>query len=429
MRYTDVRGRSDERNYDSAHLSVTMASVGTEETIVTGDVGTIVGGHLEYYTAHGLAPVAYRTDDLRAHLERRDSLYRSLGLPPAAFKGVRVLEVAPGTGQNSLYVAHCRPASLDLVEPNPAGLSAIAAAYDAFLLPHTIPAVHAVRLEEFAPKSTFDIVLCENWLGGLPREMMLIKKLTSLVAPGGVLVLTVVPLSGFFANVMRKLLAHRILPPDLDFEAQTELLVQAFAPHLATLADMTRSHRDWVHDCLLNPHYLNVALPLEAVLGAVGGELEALATLPRFGSEWRWFKAMTGARRSFNEGLGAAYRRNIHNFVDYRHVWPERATDANAELDRAFHAIHAAALAWQTAWRNGDRAAIASRTGEIGGHLEEIAAHLAALDGRLGTAVTELIDVWTAPSVTVPMIRKMDHFGALFGRETVYLSMTRPLGL
>jgi SAM-dependent methyltransferase len=394
--------------------------------VVTGNAGTIAGGHLEYYKAHGLAPVAYRTDDLRAHLERRDSLYRSLGLPPAAFKGVRVLEVAPGTGQNSLYVAHCGPASLDLVEPNPAGLSAIAAAYDAFPLPHTIPAVHAIRLEEFAPKSTFDIVLCENWLGGLPREMMLIKKLASLVAPGGVLVLTVVPVSGFFANVMRKLLAHRVLPPDLDFDAQTRLLVEAFGPHLATLADMTRSHRDWVHDCLLNPHYLNVALPLDAVLSAVGGELESMATLPRFGSEWRWFKAITGERRRFNEGLTDAYRRNVHNFVDYRRVWPERAPDTNAELDRTFHALHASAVAWQSAWRGENGAAAASRAGEIRDHLEAIATRLVEVDPDLGSALTELLAVWTAPSVTVSTIQGMDHFKALFGRETVYLSMTRP---
>lgn len=393
---------------------------------MTSDASTIAGGHLKYYKARGLAPVAYRTDDLRAHLERRDSLYRSLGLPPTAFKGVRVLEVAAGTGQNSLYVAHCEPKSLDLVEPNPAGLAAIAAAYEAFRLPHTVPVVHALQLEEFAAKSAFDVVLCENWLSALPYEMELVKKLATLVAPGGVLVLTLVPVSGFFANIMRKLLALRITPPDAEFEAQAQLLVDAFGPHLATLPAMTRSHRDWVHDCLLNPHYLNVALPLDTVLDAIGGELEALATLPRFGTEWRWFKALTGERRGFNEGLCNAYRRNVHNFIDYRRVWPERACDTNAELDRVFHAIHVAALQWQSAWLSGDRAAVACRSEEIGALLAAITARLTDLDGELGPALTELTDIWTAPSVTVPMIQGMVRFGALFGRETVYLSMTRP---
>ncbi|MGA9298697.1 MAG: hypothetical protein WBW45_00465, partial [Bradyrhizobium sp.] len=60
-------------------------------------------GHLGYYIEHGISPVTYRTDDIGAHFDRRDSLYRSLGLPSIAFKSADVLEVAPGSGQNSLY--------------------------------------------------------------------------------------------------------------------------------------------------------------------------------------------------------------------------------------------------------------------------------------------------------------------------------------
>src|SRR6188472_1033181 len=160
------------------------------------------GGHLDYYKQHGISPVSYQTDNIRAHLERRDSLYRSVGLPPIAFKGARVLEVAPGTGQNSLYLAMCQPSSLDLVEPNPAGLVAIEKTYESFTLPHTRPRIHPVRLEEFEPEEPFDVVLCENWLGNLPHERRLIGKLASLVGPGGVMILTIVPYVGFFPNVM-----------------------------------------------------------------------------------------------------------------------------------------------------------------------------------------------------------------------------------
>jgi len=86
-------------------------------------------GHLEYYKQHGINPVRYDTSNLRLHLERRASLYRTLGITPLAIRGSRVLEVAPGTGQNSLYLANQKPASLTLVEPNPAGQRDIAAVY------------------------------------------------------------------------------------------------------------------------------------------------------------------------------------------------------------------------------------------------------------------------------------------------------------
>jgi SAM-dependent methyltransferase len=394
---------------------------------VAGTRSPTTGGHLEYYKAHGIAPVLYQTQDLGAHLERRDSLYRSLGVPPVAFRGARVLEIAPGTGQNSLYVAHCRPQSLDLVEPNPAGLAAIARSYEAFPLRHTVPTVHATRLQEFAPETTFDIVLCENWLGADPHEIDLLRKIARFVAPGGILVLTIVPLSGFFPNVMRKLLALRIAPPGMDFETQTQFLVDAFGPHLATMADMTRSHRDWVQDCLINPHYLNVALPLDTVLDVLDGEMEALATFPRFVNDWRWFKAMVGKNRRFNQNLSEAYRRNVHNFVDYRRLWPERDAGANEGLERAFHAVHQAALAWQAALLANNGPALAARTAEIGGLLRTIGTGLGDMDRALGHSIDELLAVWSAPTVTAAMVRTMPNFGALFGRETIYLSLTRPV--
>jgi Methyltransferase domain len=395
---------------------------------VTENARETVGGHLAFYREHAIAPVQYHFEDLRAHLDRRDSLYRSLGLPPAAFRAVRVLEVAPGTGQNSVYVASCMPATLDLVEPNPASLAAIETTYASLTLPHTAPRIHGVRLEEFAPASRFDVVLCENWLGGLPNETALIAKLAALVAQSGVLVLTVVPLSGFFPNVMRKLLAVRVVMPSLDFESRTQLLVDAFGPHLSTIANMTRSHRDWVQDCLLNPHYLNVALPLERALDAAGAEMEALATFPRFGADWRWFKALTGADRRFSENLLHAFRRNSHNFVDYRRVWPERTLEANAALDDTCQALHRAAVAWHAAFLAADRGALPDRAADIGRLLEALSRQFADIDDQLGKAASELLDVWNASDVTIPMIAQMRAFGALFGRETVYLSLTRRTG-
>jgi SAM-dependent methyltransferase len=379
-------------------------------------------GHLRYYEQHGISPVRYKADDIELHFDRRDSLYRSLGLPPAAFRGARVLEVAPGSGQNSLYVAACRPASLDLVEPNPAGLSDIRANYHAFARPHTAPKLHAVRLEAFETETRYDVVLCENWLGSLPSELALMRKLASLVAPGGVLVVTVVPLSGFFPNVMRRLLALRIIDPAATFEQNTAHAVEAFGSHLATIKDMTRSHRDWVHDCMLNPHYLNVALSFETVFETVGPMMEVLATFPRFTPDWRWFKSLVGARRGFSEAVLNAYRENLHTLVDYRNVWPPRPAASNASMDDAFSSLHRSALTWQNATTDAEKAQ-ASR--EIADRLSVIGSSLAEVDPQLGRAVAEVRSIWLRPQLDAAILRDMHEFKVLFGRETVYLSLTR----
>jgi SAM-dependent methyltransferase len=383
-------------------------------------------GHLGYYIQHGISPVTYRSDDIGDHFERRDSLYRSLGLPPIAFKGANVLEVAPGSGQNSLYVAACAPASLTLVEPNPTGRRDIAAAYANLRVAHTAPVLIAETLQRFAPERRFDIVICENWLGGTPNELNLLAKLASFVAPGGALVITTVPLAGFFPNVMRKLLALRLVPANMSFEGKTSALIEAFGPHLATISNMTRSHRDWVHDCLINPHYLNVGLPLDLVLRTIGTELEAMATFPRYATDWRWFKALWGPHRRFNETLLDAAGRNILNFIDYRRTFPERPSAENAPLEATFAAIHRLALDWQTSNDVDDQTCRDQLTDRIGRQVEEIARLLATADHELGAAIHELGAIWTKATPTIADVNGMKLFSGVFGRETVYVSFTRP---
>lgn len=386
------------------------------------DPSKLAAGHLRYYQEQVISPVRYSIEDIDAHFDRRDSLYRSLGLPPVAFGNARVLEVAPGSGQNSLYVASCLPASYDLVEPNPTGLRDIEATYRGFDRPHTAPRVHPVRFEEFSPGTFYDVVLCENWLGSLPNEIRLIEKLATLVAPGGVLVLTSVPLSGFFSNIMRKLLALRVVDPFASFEERTARLVAVFGPHLATMKNMTRSHRDWVHDCMLNPHYLHVALPLETLVNTVGAELEVLATLPRFATDWRWFKGLCGDDREFNSHTLAAFQANAHNFIDYRRMLPPQPT--NRSLADLFQRFYEAALDWQTAFMAGKETSRSAE--EIGATLNKISTELIEVDGNIARAVTEVAERWAEHPLRPERVRDMSYFGPLFGRETVYVSFTRP---
>jgi SAM-dependent methyltransferase len=383
------------------------------------------GGHLDYYKTHGISPVRYAMDDLSQHLQLRDSLYRSIGLPQVAFRNSDVLEIAPGSGQNSLYLAMSRPRSLTLVEPNPAGLRDIQILYDGLREPHTPPTLVPARLQEFNPERQYDIVLCENWLGALPEELGLLRKLATLVSPGGVLVLTIVPLAGFFPNVMRKLLALRVVPSDLDFETRTNALVDIFGPHLATIPNMTRSHRDWVHDCMVNPHYLNVGLPFEAVLDTIAAEMTVLGTYPRIVTDWRWFKALKGEERRFNERMIEAVAANIPSLMDYRRSFPPAEPGANADLDSHFTTIHRLALGWQDAFEAGKTSALADLTGEIAHALHRLSARLLDIDSDLAAAVRELEELWLRDRPTAQAVRDMPLFGALFGRETFYASFTR----
>jgi hypothetical protein len=188
---------------------------------------------------------------------------------------------------------------------------------------------------------------------------------------------------------------------------------------------MTRSHLDWVHDCLINPHYLNVSLPLELVLRTIGTELEAMATFPRYATDWRWFKALSGPNRRFNETLLDAAGRNTLSFIDYRRTFPERTSAENAPLEAAFAAIHRLALDWQASAEAGDPTLHNQLTDRINRKIEDIATLLATADQELAAAIHELGTIWALVAPTIADVKGMKLFNRVFGRESVYVSLTR----
>ena len=225
-----------------------------------------VEGHLSYYLRHGLNPVCYEMADLERHLQRRASLYRALGLSALSIRDRRVLEVAPGSGQNSLYIAALQPRELVLIEPNPVAVRDIQQHYSRCELPLSQPRLYESKFEDYLPNSQFDVVLCENWLGSSLHERSLLKRLAALTAEDGVLVVTTVSPVGILPNVLRRALAVRLTNNQGDFATRTCTLVAAFAPHLATLHGMTRTPIDWVQDNMLNPAYFGLCLTIPMVM-------------------------------------------------------------------------------------------------------------------------------------------------------------------
>jgi len=379
---------------------------------------TATATHLDYYRRHGINPVRYEMADLRRHLDRRESLYRTLGITPLAVRGARVLEVAPGTGQNSLAVARLGPASLTLVEPNPAGVRDISALYATPGLSPVRPELVEARLEEFEPAEPFDLVICENWLGHSAHERRLLRKLGGLVADRGLLVVTTVPPVGVLPNVLRKALALRLGDPAAPFAERTAVLCEAFGPHLRTLPAMTRTPTDWVQDNVMNPAFLGVILPIPAVLADLGGDFDVLGSGPRFAADWRWFKALCGDGREFNGHFLAEYHAALHNLFDHRRVLPPRDPAANRALDAA---------AWDVAERVGEleRAATRPAVRGVADAVRRVLAGLADLPGEWSAALAEFLDVFAAADLTPERVAGMARFGGLFGRETVYLSLEK----
>ena len=379
---------------------------------------------LDYYLEHGISPVSYLANNLSEHLERRRSLYNMLGMPGILFRGRKVLEVAAGSGQNSLYVSGQRPSRYVIVEPNPVALKQIEETYSRFSVPHTPPEILPVTLEDYSTDELFDVVICEGWLGSSDHERSLIRTLADRVALGGMMILTALSIVGWLSNLVRYCLIQKLLADKpCEYDSQVALVLEALSPHLQTIPGMTRRHEDWVKDNMVNTTYLDQGLTLEMILHEVSPRgFTVLGASPGFITEWRWFKQLVGDGIRTNENALECYERSTHNFLDYRRTFGERAPALNRQLNE-LSVVLLEALSGSKAKASCDLTptyfrGIARILRKIGKNLKSVAADLSA-------AVDEAIQILNAPEVTTSEIAAMKKYKAWFGRETLYFSFIR----
>ena len=378
--------------------------------------------HLEYYQQHGIAPVRYDLSSLDAHFDRRRSLYNKLGLTSLAFAGAHVLEVAAGTGHNSLYIAAQHPISLTLLEPNPTAIDHIKSTYAGFKQSHTVPKLITDKLEVYEPSECFDIVLCENWLGTSPHELTLLSKLTRFLTPGGILVITTVSPIGLVPNLLRRYFSCHLAPPTLPFSQRTELLVNALGSHLSRLGGMTRNVADWVHDNMMNPAYFALCLSAPAALAHLGERFEVVGTYPSFIEDWRWFKSLHGSARAINEHFLSEYWKKCHNFFDSM----QASTSGDFVLNQAFE--HAAEVLLRSIEASEDAVIHAGDVEQsvalVHQRFLEFVSFIPQTLSETKEAIAEIMPLVRTPLlVTADRLAGLTQFSGLFGRETSYLAL------
>ncbi|WP_420244929.1 hypothetical protein [Roseiterribacter gracilis] len=335
---------------------------------------------------------------------------------PSAFEDRNVLEVAPGGGHNSLYVASLKPHTYTLVEPNETARGVIARLYSDPGFAHTKPEIVPLMLQAYDPATAFDVVICESWLGNSSEEIALLAKLGGFVRLGGALVVTAQSPLGLMPNLIRKSLGLRLVAGETDFDRRRDLLVEAYGPHLATMKAMSRPHGDWVLDNPLNPAYCGIALSMMDVLDTLGAEFAVLSSAPRFADEWRWYKSLEVSPDD-NAQFRDAYNRNLHNFVDHLAAPWERDPALNV-------ASEALARTLVEAVRRHERGDVHD-VAEVLAAYDAVIASLADLDQGTLDGLHEARRLLADPKTTIQQVAESSDYGRLFGRELQYFSLTR----
>ena len=375
---------------------------------------------LKFYLDEKISPVHQDLTDLEKHFQVRRTLYTILGLPAIFIKDKSVLEVGAGSGHNSLYTASKKPKTYHICEPNPVAVQDIDKLFSDFTIPHTNPEVFCEKLDDYSSEIKYDIVICEGWLGGITAyEREMIKKLSGFVTIGGLLIMSYYPPIGGLSSFLRRILAYRIIQTTDDFTQKTKKLVEAYGTHLSTLRHLSRTHEHWVQDSILNPHIYVGPLSPKICMDILGENFEVYSSVPKFYTDWRWYKSLFGLERKYNQRFLDQMDTISHSFLDYRSDVSYRNAEENIKLENlCFELIEVAKV-------HDEKGYNVHKT-FIDPILKKIADNLVSIPNEeTKRGFLEVLDLLNQKVISTEEIKNMKYFSGLFGREQCYFSFIK----
>jgi 2-polyprenyl-3-methyl-5-hydroxy-6-metoxy-1,4-benzoquinol methylase len=213
----------------------------------------------DYYDPIRLNPVGHdisRKESLLLHERKRRSLLEHhLKLPFPMWRGLRVLEFGPASGENAVVLARAG-ARMTFVEPLDYLIQELKEKFASFQLSDRIEAVHHEVLEKFQTSDRFDVVLAEGFVHFLDDPAGGLRKLSSFVSPGGFLIVSVLNTPGTFIEFIKAAyvdMTASILGRRGDQE-KLELVRALFADQFKRI-NHSRGFEKWIRDTVLNPLY------------------------------------------------------------------------------------------------------------------------------------------------------------------------------
>ncbi len=292
---------------------------------------------VDFYTKHDISPVSQDISDIKKHFERRNSLYRHLGLVPSLLKDKTVIEFGPGSGHNAVYTNNLKPSQYVLVDANPKGLNDTEELLSRYS--HDNPNYEIVEslIEEYRGENLFDIVLCEGLISGQPNPCSFLQHVGRFVAPGGVLIITCEDSVSVLSDLLRHLAGSIIVDPESAIDRKVEILRPFFREHFETLQYMSRPLDDWILDWVIQP-FKGRFMSIKEAINAVAPEFDVYGSSPHFFTDWRWYKEICGDKK-YNEIAIDLYYKNVHNLMDYRYVFEPRTKEFNLKIIKLCDAV------------------------------------------------------------------------------------------
>jgi len=274
---------------------------------------------LDYYDTLGYVPTR-QMGTMRDLFRRREELYLRLGLPPALFRGARVLEFGPGSGENASFTASLEPAEFRVVDGNSWSLEQTRNRVRECAPSVSLETIHA-GIEEYQDDSQYDIVLCEGLLPFQTDPIGLLAAVSKFVGPGGCLVITCADPISMLPESLRRYTAQLLISRGETTSQVVDFMGKFFAEDLSYLPGMTRRSEDWIVDQLLHP-WTGATLSIGDALEALLTDFRPTGSSPSLFTDWRWYKDYEVTNADWVHTCITQFRTARLNLMDRRVLLP-----------------------------------------------------------------------------------------------------------
>ena len=381
--------------------------------------GIISERSVDFYIKHEISPVTKDISRLAVHFQKRESLFRHLGIIPSFLADKTVLEFGPGGGHNSIYTLSLKPARYVLVDGNRTGLASVERLFDKHSNDVTQYEIVESFIEDFSTEECFDFVVCENVIPLQQNNPAhILRCVSDFVKPGGLLVVTCMDPVSFLADVLGQLAGELIVSPEMSIKEKLDAMRPFFQMNLEALPGSNTQVDDFMMDSIIQ-HY-----PKDGKMQSISDTINELSDLfdvygssPHFLTDWRWYKNIHGDNLNYNKRAIELYEKYIYNLIDYRCMLTEVADRENILVrklcDNVFEATKKFRRDRQLMYIVGIRNDITKLVGITRQYSPKTADSLDDFVRGLDAFISA--KPWP----------KLERFAAFYGRGTQYLSFIR----
>ncbi len=371
---------------------------------------------ISHYGKHNISPVRQDITDFNRHLLRREKLFRILGIPRILFSNRTILEVGPGGGYNSLAFFEWG-ANVDFVEPNPKAHEELPDLLDKYNIARERWNLFRGRIEDYDTKKRYDVIIAEGLIPGLYDRKVILSKITKLISPGGVIVVTCMDDLSYFFEVLKRVIGQCLLQKLKieKFEGKVEILSRAFSSHLKSLKYSSRLLEDWVMDNCITPVLTGKYFSIAECIEEFGDRFTFLGSSPSMFTDYSWYKDV-----DFN-----SRKSNFTQFYKKRHVLMLYDMDESVRTIEDNEYLVKVASEFRHLAGKVENNLNEENVKEIVKVLHEISRITSDINIKISDAINEGIMLLLDQSLDESKISNATNLSSAFGRGQQYVSMIK----